>query len=62
MIPISETVGANRIVPATAIPYPTGNPKLGVKEEKEFRRKMISTALQALAADIDKQTIFELEY
>lgn len=53
-------MGANRIVPATAIPYPTGNPKLEEKEEKEYRRKMISTALQALAADIDKQTIFEL--
>ncbi len=25
IIPISQTVGANRIVPAVAIPYPTGN-------------------------------------
>ena len=28
VVPISQTVGANRIVPAIAIPHPLGNPAL----------------------------------
>ena len=32
--PISLTVGANRIVPAIAIPHPLGNPALSMEEEK----------------------------
>ena len=31
--PISMTVGANRIVPAIAIPHPLGNPELPADEE-----------------------------
>jgi len=56
--PISLTVGANRIVPAIAIPHPLGNPALPAEEEKKIRRKIIQTALDALAAEVDKQTIF----
>ena len=33
--PISMTVGANRIVPAVAIPHPLGNPALDKEEEKK---------------------------
>ena len=40
VVPISLTVGANRIVPAIAIPHPLGNPKLDADEEKAIRRKM----------------------
>ena len=36
--PISMTVGANRIVPAIAIPHPLGNPALSKDEEKALRR------------------------
>ena len=58
--PISLTVGANRIVPAIAIPHPLGNPALPAEEEKKIRRKIIQTALDALAAEVDKQTVFEV--
>jgi glycine/betaine/sarcosine/D-proline reductase family selenoprotein B len=34
IVPISLTVGANRIVPAVAIPHPLGNPTLQSAEEK----------------------------
>ena len=37
VVPISLTVGANRIVPAIAIPHPLGNPALTMEEEKEIR-------------------------
>jgi glycine reductase len=59
--PISMTVGANRIVPAIAIPYPLGNPTLDVKEEKQLRRKILNTALVALSTEVDGQTIFEVK-
>ena len=32
IITISQTVGANRIVPAVAIPHPLGNPRLPPEE------------------------------
>ena len=41
VVPISLTVGANRIVPTIAIPHPLGNPALGKEEEKELRRKLV---------------------
>lgn len=57
--PISMTVGANRIVPTVAIPYPLGNPALTAEEEKTIRRKLVSRALEALATQVEEQTIFE---
>lgn len=57
--PISMTVGANRIVPAIAIPHPLGNPALDPAEEKELRRRIVEKALNALTTEVDGQTIFE---
>ena len=57
--PISMTVGANRIVPAIAIPHPLGNPALKPEEEKELRRKIVEKALDALTTEVDGQKIFE---
>ena len=58
--PISMTVGANRIVPAIAIPHPLGNPELPADEEYELRRKLVDKALEALSTEVDDQTIFEV--
>lgn len=57
--PISMTVGANRIVPAVAIPHPLGNPALDKEEEKKLRRQIVEKALKALTTEVDRQTIFE---
>ena len=57
--PISMTVGANRIVPAIAIPHPLGNPALDRDEEKSLRRKIVEKALTALETEVDGQTIFD---
>jgi len=59
--PISLTVGANRIVPAIAIPHPLGNPSASLEEEKQIRRKILTTALEALSTEVDGQTIFEVK-
>ncbi len=57
--PISLTVGANRIVPAVAIPYPLGDPELSHEEEFELRKKLIDKALVALTTEVEDQTIFD---
>ena len=57
--PIAMTVGANRIVPAIAIPHPLGNPALDKDEEKKLRREIVEKALKALTTEVDGQTIFE---
>ena len=57
--PISMTVGANRIVPAIAIPHPLGNPALDAAEEKKLRRRLVEKALKALTTEVSGQTICE---
>jgi len=59
VVPISLTVGANRIVPAIAIPHPLGNPALTAVEEKKLRRDIVEKALVALETEVDEQTVFE---
>ena len=58
VVPISKTVGANRIVPAVAIPHPLGNPPMNAKDEKELRRALVEKALKALQTPITEQTVF----
>ncbi len=55
---ISESVGANRIVPTIAIPYPVGNPNLPKDEEYKLRKKLVERALNALRTDITETTQF----
>ena len=57
--PISLTVGANRIVPAVAIPHPLGNPALDAADEKKLRRKLVEKALKALCTEVEDQTVFD---
>lgn len=59
IVPISQAVGANRIVPAIAIPYPTGNPNLSKEDEFKLRKKLVMKALNAMTTDIEEQTIFD---
>ena len=59
VVPISLTVGANRIVPAIAIPHPLGNPNLDEGEEKALRRKLVNKALEALTTEVEDQTVFD---
>lgn len=58
IVPISQSVGANRIIPTVAIPYPLGNPALSQDEEKDVRRKLVEKALTALQTDVTEQTVF----
>ncbi len=59
VVPISLTVGANRIVPAIAIPHPLGNPALSKADEKALRKEIVKKALQALQTEVEGQTVFD---
>ncbi len=59
IVPISKTVGANRIVPTVAIPHPLGNPNLSYEDERALRRRLVEKALKALQTPIEEQTVFE---
>lgn len=56
---ISESVGANRIVPTVAIPHPVGNPKLNKEDEHTLRRALVKKALDGLAIAVTEPTHFE---
>jgi len=58
VVPISLTVGANRIVPTVAIPHPLGDPTLSAADEKALRRKLVEKALTALQTEVSDQTVF----
>ncbi len=59
VVPISKTVGANRIVPAIAIPYPLGDPNIDKEEEVKLRKRLVIKALKALQTEVEGQTVFE---
>ncbi len=59
VVPISLTVGANRIVPTVAIPHPLGNPNLDAQEELALRKRLVDKALHALETEVEEQTVFE---
>lgn len=59
VVPISLTVGANRIVPAIAIPHPLGDPNLSTEEELKVRRRIVEKALHALTVEVTEQTVFD---
>jgi glycine reductase len=58
IVPISQTVGANRIIPAIAIPHPFGDPSRTPEEAKIIRRRLVEKALEALQTEITEQTVF----
>ncbi|KPK00013.1 MAG: glycine reductase [Desulfobacterales bacterium SG8_35] len=58
IVPISKTVGANRIVPTIAIPHPFGDPDLARQEEIQLRKELVKKVLRALMSPIEEQTVF----
>lgn len=58
IVPISKTVGANRIVPAVAIPHPLGDPTKSEEQEKSLRRTLVEKALEAMQTKIEGQKVF----
>ena len=59
IVPISKTVGANRIVPSVAIPHPLGDPAKTPEEELAIREALLEKALRALEETVESQTVFD---
>lgn len=55
---ISESVGANRIVPTVAIPYPVGDPTQSSADEEGIRENLVERAVDSLATNIEEPTHF----
>ena len=49
---ISASVGANRILPTVAIPYPVGNPTLEEEKENQLRHALVKIALDTLVKEV----------
>jgi len=48
MVLVAKGVHANRIIEGKAIVTPVGHPSLSLEREKEWRKKLIEKALNAL--------------
>ena len=60
LVPVSLTVGANRIVPTISIPYPLGDPSTPQEEQWKLRYYRVGVALDALTTDVSEQTVFKV--
>ena len=58
---IAQMVGANRILRGVSIAHPTGDPGLAVGDEFALRERIVGRALEMLATDVDRGTVWELE-
>jgi len=59
VVPISKTIGANRIIPAIGIPYPLGDVTQSPEDSYRIRENLCRRALKALQTPITEQTVFE---
>jgi len=62
LVPVATTVGANKIVPTISIPYPLGDPSTSKEEQWKLRYHRVGVALDALATDIEEQTVFNVKF
>ncbi len=61
LIPVSKTVGVNRLVPTISIPYPLGDPSTSVEEQFKLRYHRVGVALDALTTDIKEPEVFKVK-
>lgn len=57
---VAGSVGVSRIITGGGIPYPAGNPSLPPEREREFRRRLVEKALEAVSTEVEKPTIFNV--
>lgn len=58
LIPVAQSVGANRMVETVSIPYPFGDPSLSPEAEAEMRYERVGLALKALQTPITEAKVF----
>lgn len=60
LVPVSSSLGVNKIVPTISIPYPLGDPATPKEVQYKLRYDRTKKALESLTEDIDEPTIFEI--
>lgn len=60
LVPVALTVGVNKIVPTISIPYPLGDPATSKEEQHKLRYHRTRVALEALAKEVDGETVFKV--
>ena len=55
---LAKNEGANRVVHGIKIPHPCGNPALPPDRDKEMRRRIVLTALEALTTEVREPVVF----
>lgn len=60
LIPVSSSLGINKIVPTISIPYPLGDPATPKEVQHNLRYTRTKRALEALAEDIEEPTVFNV--
>ncbi len=59
MTTVAEMVGSHRIVQANGIVHPLGSTAVSPEEERRIRRRILDTALSALATPVERPTVFK---
>jgi glycine/betaine/sarcosine/D-proline reductase family selenoprotein B len=64
MTTLAKQMKSNRIVAGTKIPHPCGDPNLPAEADQSLRRKIVTTALNALQSAVSSPTILvpEISY
>jgi glycine reductase len=60
LVPVAQSLGVPRIIAAPAIIHPTGNPRLPLEDEQQFRLRLVELALQAVSTDVAEPRVFTL--
>jgi glycine reductase len=58
MTMVAKQTRSNRIVAGTSVPHPCGDPSAPPEADREMRKEIVRTALQALQTNVDGSTIF----
>lgn len=58
IVSTAKMMKVSRIVVGGGITHPFGNPGVSLEEEKEFRKKIIEKALNALQREVKEVTVF----
>lgn len=59
ILPIAQTVRANRIVKAIAIPHPVGVMGKTKEEEAAIRTRVVEHAMRAITSQVESQLVIE---
>lgn len=59
LVAIAQQMGVPRIVATRGIPYPTGDPELDPKAERQMRKDLMEAALIAVSSSVTGPTVFD---